>query len=271
MTQYIRSALFVPGSRPERFAKALAVGADAVIVDFEDAVEEDQKAQARINLAAFLETSPGVRVWVRVNAVDHAEFAADIAFCREQRGVAGVLLPKAESAVEVRLAASTGKPIWPLVESAAGALALREIASCEGVQRLTFGALDFAVDLGLRAGSAGAEAMLDQLRYDMVLQSRVHDLQPPLDTVYPAFDDEEGFTAVVRRSHDMGLFGALCIHPRQVAVVHAALAPSAEELAWARRVMEGAASGAAAFKVDGKMVDAPVIARARRVLESVAG
>ena len=98
-------------------------------------------------------------------------------------------------------------------------LALREIASCEGVQRLTFGALDFAVDLGLRAGSAGAEAMLDQLRYDMLLQSRVHDLQPPLDTVYPAFDDEEGFTAVVRRSHDMGLFGALCIHPRQVAVV----------------------------------------------------
>ncbi|MCY1289157.1 (3S)-malyl-CoA thioesterase [compost metagenome] len=266
MTHYIRSALFVPGSRPERFAKALAVGADAVIVDFEDAVEAELKAQARDNLASFLASHPEVRVWVRVNAAAHAEFAADLAFCQAQSGIAGLLLPKAESAAEVRRAAQTGKPLWPLLESAAGVLALAEIAACAGVQRLTFGALDLAVDLGLAAGTAAAEAMLDQLRFALLLHSRANGLQPPLDTVYPAFDDEAGFAAAIRRGRDMGLFGALCIHPKQVAVLHAALAPSAEELDWARRVVEAAASGAAAFKIDGKMVDAPVISRARRLL-----
>ncbi|AYC34084.1 CoA ester lyase [Pseudomonas cavernae] len=266
MTLYIRSALFVPGSRPERFAKALAVGADAVIVDFEDAVEADLKAQARLNLAAFLAANPDVRVWVRVNAAEHGEHAADLAFCREQAGVVGLLLPKAESAVEVRDAAATGKPVWPLIESAAGLLALGEIAACEGVQRLTYGGLDLGLDLGLSSGSEAASVIYDQTRFALLLHSRVNDLQPPLDTVYPAFDDEPGLAATIRRGRDMGLVGALCIHPKQVAVVHAALAPSAEELAWARRVVAGAATGAAAFKIDGQMVDAPVLGRARRLL-----
>lgn len=264
----VRTALFVPGSRPERFAKALASGADTVIVDFEDAVEASLKAQARDNLEAFLAANPQARVRVRVNAAGDPEQAADLELCRRLPGVIGLLLPKAERAMQVRIAASCGKPVWPLIESARGLLALGEIAACEGVERLTFGGLDLALDIGMSSGTAAAAVVYDQVRLSLLLHSRVNDLQPPLDTVYPAFDDAEGFAATLRHGRDLGLLGALCIHPRQVDVVHAALAPSADELDWARRVATAAEGGAAAFQVDGQMVDAPVLARALRLLAS---
>ena len=264
----VRTALFVPGSRPERFAKALASGADAVIVDFEDAVEASLKAQARDNLEAFLGANPEARVRVRVNAAGDPEQAADLELCRRLPGVIGILLPKAERAMQVRIAASCGKPVWPLIESARGLLALGEIAACEGVERLTFGGLDLALDIGMSSGTQAAAVVYDQVRLGLLLHSRVNDLQPPLDTVFPAFDDAEGFAATIRHGRDLGLLGALCIHPKQVGVAHAALAPSADELDWARRVVAAAESGAAAFQVDGQMVDAPVLGRARRLLAS---
>lgn len=268
MDSIVRTALFVPGSRPERFTKALASGADAVIVDFEDAVEASLKAQARDNLEAFLGANPDARVRVRVNAAGDPEQAADLELCRRLPGVIGILLPKAERAMQVRIAAACGKPVWPLIESARGLLALGEIAACEGVERLTFGGLDLALDIGMSSGTAAAAVVYDQVRLSLLLHSRVNDLQPPLDTVFPAFDDAEGFAATIRHGRDLGLLGALCIHPRQVSVVHAALAPSADELDWARRVVAASASGAAAFQVDGQMIDAPVLGRARRLLAS---
>ncbi|MDU4251871.1 CoA ester lyase [Pseudomonas sp.] len=264
----VRTALFVPGSRPERFAKALASGPDAVIVDFEDAVEASLKAQARDNLEAFLGANPDARVRVRVNAAGDPEQAADLELCRRLPGVIGILLPKAERAMQVRIAASCGKPVWPLIESARGLLALGEIAACEGVERLTFGGLDLALDIGMNSGTPAAAVVYDQVRLNLLLHSRVNDLQPPLDTVFPAFDDAEGFAATIRHGRDLGLLGALCIHPKQVGVAHAALAPSADELDWARRVVTAAESGAATFQVDGQMVDAPVLSRARRLLAS---
>ena len=267
----VRTALFVPGSRPERFAKALASGADAVIVDFEDAVEASLKARARENLESFLDANPEARVRVRVNAAGDPQQAADLELCGRLPGVTGILLPKAERAMQVRIAATSGKPVWPLIESARGLLALGEIAACEGVERLTFGGLDLALDIGMSSGTQAAAVVYDQVRLSLLLHSRVNDLQPPLDTVFPAFDDAEGFAATIRHGRDLGLLGALCIHPRQVAVAHAALAPGAEELDWARRVVEASQGGAAAFQVDGQMVDAPVLARARRLLASAGG
>lgn len=271
MNSIVRTALFVPGSRPERFAKALACGADAVIIDLEDAVESALKAKARDNLAAFLAAEPAARVLVRVNAAGDPEQAADLELCGRLPGVAGILLPKAERAAQVRVAVACGKPVWPLIESARGLLALGEIAACEGVERLTFGGLDLALDIGMSNGTPAAASVYDQVRLSLLLHSRVNDLQPPLDTVYPAFDDAEGLAATIRHGRDLGLVGALCIHPKQVGVVHAALAPSAEELDWARRVLQAAQGGAAAFQVDGQMVDAPVLGRARRLLANAGG
>lgn len=263
-----RSALFVPGSRPERFAKALAAGADVVIVDFEDAVEEPLKRQARDNLSAFLNNTPQASVWVRVNAPEHAEHLADLAFCQSHAGVVGVLLPKAESAAQVAAVAATGRPIWPIIESARGLLALAEIAQAPSVERLSFGGLDLALDLNLSSSSAAAQFVLDQARMSLLLHSRGANLQAPLDGVHPAIDDPEGLRSSVRHAYEMGFAGALCIHPKQVPVIHSALAPSADDLAWAKRVIEASASagGAGAFQLEGQMVDAPVILRAQRLL-----
>ncbi|MBV4482327.1 HpcH/HpaI aldolase/citrate lyase family protein [Pseudomonas khavaziana] len=262
----VRSALFVPGSRPERFAKALASGADAVIVDFEDAVEEPLKRQARDNLGAFLHAHPGAQVWVRINAPEHAEHFEDVAFCKAHANVAGVLLPKVESAAQVAVVAATGKPIWPIIESARGLLAVADIAHAPLVQRLSFGGLDLALDLNLSSHSRAAEFALDQARLALIVHSRAAGLVAPLDGVHPAIDDPEGLRRSIRHAYEMGFAGALCIHPKQVPVIHQALAPSAEDLAWAKRVVEAGAHGAGAYQIDGQMVDAPVLLRAQRLL-----
>ena len=142
-----RSYLFVPGNRPERFDKALASGADAVIVDLEDAVPADQKDAARALVAAWL--SAARPVVVRINAADTPWFNADVALCG-QAGVAAVMLSKSER-VEDLAAIGNGLPLIPLIESAAGFDALRAIAAAPNVQRLAFGAIDFQLDLNLRA------------------------------------------------------------------------------------------------------------------------
>jgi len=263
----IRSALFVPASRPERIPKALASGADAVIVDLEDAVEEGLKVEARANLDAFLTDHPQARLLVRINASVHPEQAADLELCRRQPGILGVVLPKVESAVQVSLVAAAGKPVWPAVESATGLHALPAIARVPGVERLTYGGLDLGLDLGLAVGSEAGERIMDQVRYALLLQSRTARLAPPLETIFPAIQDPAGLARRARMACDMGFGGLLCIHPGQVAVVHEAFMPSAEELAWARRVMAEAASGEGVFVVDGQMIDAPVVGRAQRLLE----
>ncbi|RRV10061.1 CoA ester lyase [Pseudomonas sp. v388] len=269
----VRSALFVPGSRPERFAKALAAGADVVIVDFEDAVEESLKREARDHLAAFLTRTPQAQVWVRVNAPDHPEHPDDLAFCAQQAGVGGVLLPKVENAAQVAAVWKAGKPVWPIIESAKGLLALPEIAGASGVERLSFGSLDLALDLSLTPGTAAAQLVLDQARMVVQLHSRGANLLPPLDGVYPAIGDPEGLQRAVRHAHDMGYGGALCIHPAQIPVIHAALLPDEGDLAWSRRVVaaSAAANGAGAFQLDGQMIDAPVLLRARRLLALAEG
>ncbi len=263
----VRSALFVPATRPERIAKALASGADRVIVDLEDAVEEALKDQARDNLARFLVEQPGARLLVRVNAPGHRGHDADLALCREHAGVSGILLPKAETPAQVALAHASGKPVWPIIESARGLAGVAELARAPGVERLSFGSLDLGLDLDLRHGSRAAAQVLNQARYAVLLHSRAAGLAPALDGVYPDIADSDGLRESVQFARDMGFGGALCIHPGQVAVIHAALRPDEQELDWAQRVSAAAAGGAGVFVLDGQMVDAPVIARARAILQ----
>lgn len=262
----MRTALFVPGNRPERFAKALSCGADAVIVDFEDAVQEPEKVAARQHLAQFLAFNPDARVWVRVNTVQHPQHAAELEFCTRQTGVIGLLLPKAEHPADVARATLGGKAIIPIIESAKGLLELADIARTSGVERLAYGGLDFSLDLGLMAGSAGAERMLDHVRFALLLHSRLARLPPPLETVFARFDDEQGVAAFMTAAQGMGFAGMLCIHPLQVGIVHQVMRPNALQLSWAQRVLERAEEGDGAFQLDGQMIDAPVIQRARNLL-----
>jgi len=262
----VRSALFVPATRPERIPKALATGADRVIVDLEDAVQDNLKEQARENLERFLSEHPEARILVRVNAPEHWAHAADLALCRQHAGVTGVLLPKAESAAQVLTAADTGKPIWPIIESARGLADIRAIAEAKGVERLSFGSLDLGLDLNLTTGSRAAEEILSHARYAVLLATRVAGLAPALDGVFASIQDGDGLRGAVEFARDMGFGGALCIHPSQVAIIHQALKPSLEELHWAQRIMDGARSGEGVFVLDGQMVDAPVIGRAQAIL-----
>lgn len=259
-----RAWLFVPGDRPERFDKALAAGADQVIVDLEDAVPPADKARARALLVAWLARTHA-RVAVRLNAADTGWFNDDVALL-DLPAVAAVVLPKAEDpAVLAMLAARCpGLALVPLIESAAGLAAVRAIAAVPGVERLAFGHLDFQVDLGLRDA---AEDELLPFRCEIVLASRLAHIAAPLDGVTTALDDAERLATDVARARRLGFGGKLCIHPRQVTGVRAGFAPAAAERAWAQRVLAAAAaSGGAAVAVDGKMVDRPVILRAEALL-----
>jgi len=267
ITQAIRTALFVPASRPERIAKALASGADAVIVDLEDAVEPAAKETARANLAAFIAAHPETALMVRINDASSAWFADDLDTVRRLPQGSAILLAKAQSAAEVAAVAHTGHAVIPLIETAQGVTALAEIAATSGVNRLTFGALDLGLDLGLTQDSAAANTVLDYVRSQLIIHNAAAGLAPPLDTVFPAIADEPGLARFATHARDMGFGGMLCIHPAQVAPVHAAFAPNEQELAWAQRVLAAAAENpAGAFRLDGEMVDGPVIARARRVV-----
>lgn len=273
MQPIMRSALFVPGNRPERYAKAMAAGADAVIIDLEDAVEADAKEEARAHIARFAQENPQASFLVRSNAADTSWFEADMALCKTHQAISGVVLPKAESAGQLaRVSELGGKPVIPIVESARGVLALDELAGAEGVDRLAFGYLDLMLDTGTRPDTPGARLLLDHIRCRMLLSSAAAGIRAPIDGVHPDFRDTETVSNIAIQVRDMGFSGVLCIHPSQVAVVHAAFAPSAHELDWARRVMaEFDRTGSAAFQVDGKMVDMPVIERARRILAAAAG
>ena len=254
-----RSYLFVPGNRPERFGKALASGADAVIVDLEDAVPPDLKDAARATVAAWL--SAARPVVVRINAADTPWFAADMALCRNQ-GVAAVMLAKSERVVDLA-AIGNGLALIPLIESAIGFDALRAIAAAPNVQRLAFGAIDFQLDLNLRA-------TFDELlffRSQFVLGSKLANLAAPIDSPSTAIDDLAEVEADAQRARRLGFGAKLCIHPKQVDVVNANFSPSAAEVDWAERVVAAAtASQGAAVALDGKMIDKPVILRAQAVL-----
>jgi len=268
MQTVVRTALFVPASRPERIPKALASGADRVIVDLEDAVEHLAKDSAREALCDFLGTHADARVWVRINDASTAWHDDDLKACRNHPGVAAIVLPKVESLAQARHAAQTGIDIIPILETAAGILNAAEIAATPGVQRLSFGSLDYGLDLGLTPDTDGADVVLDHARVQLLLHTRAAGLAPALDGVFPGVQDTAGMREAACRARDMGFGGMLCIHPTQVGVIHQAFAPPAADLEWARRVVAAHRdSGAGTFMLDGKMVDAPVIARARQLLE----
>jgi len=262
-----RSYLFVPGDRPERFAKARASGADAVIVDLEDAVAPANKGAARDAVAGALDAAHPVVL--RINGADTAWFEDDARLAAHP-GVSAVMLTKAAAveAVAALRTASGGKPVLALVESAAGMANLAALAAAQGVARLVFGSIDFQLDLDI----ADDDLALLPFRMQLVLASRVANLPPPVDGVTTALDDAARIESEARRARSLGFGAKLCIHPRQVPIVNGAFSPGAAEVAWAQRVVEAAAaSGGAAVAVDGKMVDAPVLARARRLLAASPG
>ena len=265
-----RSFLFVPGNRPERFAKALASGADAVIIDLEDAVPLDAKDTARTalrNAWKDFDAAERVRLLVRVNPAGTPWHSSDLAAVASLTGLGALMLPKAENAQQVEHAfMASGVPVLPLIESAEGVGQMDTISCAAGTLRLGLGHIDLQADLGMRCGPDEAE--LAPVRLALVVASRRAGLPAPVDGVTTATQDAEVLAADAQRSRRFGFGAKLCIHPAQVAGVHQALAPTEAECDWARRVLAAeVAAGGGAFSVDGKMVDPPVLLLARSLLQ----
>jgi citrate lyase subunit beta/citryl-CoA lyase len=260
-----RSYLFVPGNRPERFDKACAAGADAVIVDLEDAVPPAEKDAARAAVAQWL--SPQQPVLVRINGADSTWFERDLDLCGLP-GVAGIVLPKAERVDDIVRLTERGAPlVLPLIETAQGMWNAHAVAQARGVQRLMFGSIDFQLD----AGIDGEGEELLYFRSQLVLVSRIAGLQPPVDGVTVSIDDAAQLNADTQRARRLGFGGKLCIHPKQVAGVNQCFMPGAEEIDWAHRVLRAAAEAdGAAVALDGKMVDLPVIRKAEDIVREAA-
>lgn len=262
------SYLFVPANRPERYVKPLESGADAVIVDLEDAVALPQKEEARATLARWLRgNGPQPRLWVRINAADTVWHGDDL-LTFSALSMAGIVLPKAEeaktlSAIARRL--GPGRGLIALIESAAGLAAMREIAAVPGVQRLAFGSIDAQVDLGMQCGPEEEELM--HFRMEMVMASRLAGIAPPIDGVTTDFNDDAFLARMVQRARRMGFGAKLCIHPKQVEGVRRGFMPGEQELAWAEEVMAAVrASDGGAISLKGKMIDKPVILQAEKFL-----
>lgn len=252
--------LFVPADRPERFAKAFAAGADAVIIDLEDAVAPGMKDQARAALltARNVLAAAASPCLLRLNPEGSVFHEADLEACR---GLAlqAVMVAKVESAAAVhRVAAATGLPVFALIESARGLAAAREVAATGA--RLAFGSIDFAADLGC---AHTREALL-LARAELVLASRLAGVPAPLDGVTAGIRDLEPVRDDAAYAASLGFGGKLLIHPAQLAPAATGLRPTEDEIAWAARVLAAGREGGAAV-VDGGMIDAPVRLRAEQI------
>jgi citrate lyase subunit beta / citryl-CoA lyase len=259
-----RSYLFVPGNRPDRFDKACAAGAGAVIIDLEDAVPPAEKSKARMAVEAWV--NPANPVVLRINGVGTDWFRDDVT-CARMPGIQAIMLPKTESVEHLRRVEELlGQtiPILPLIETVQGFVNALEIARDRAVHRLVFGSLDFQLDAGIPGDQEG----LLYFRSQLVWFSRLAGILPPVDGISTAIDNPEVLRADTVRGRLLGFGGKLCIHPKQIPVVNEGFRPTDAEVAWARRVIgAGEASHGAAVAVDGQMVDRPVIARAQRILE----
>lgn len=264
--------LYVPGDRPDRFAKAVASGADAVILDLEDAVVAGRKAYARDAVAEFLADPQPVPVQVRVNELAGPDVDADLAAMAGKPGLAGLRLPKVESPEAVAVvAARVDTPLHPLIESAAGLESAYRIATAHpAVASLGLGEADLRSDLGV----AGEDGLL-WARGRVVVAARAAALPPPAMSVYANVADLDGLAASCAAGRRLGFLGRAAIHPRQLPVIVEAFRPAEGEVARARELLAAVAeaqtrdSGTVVLP-DGRFADRAMVAAARRVVDLAA-
>lgn len=273
----LRSLLFVPADRPERFDKAAASGADAVILDLEDSVVPERKAFGRDAMREWLGGPRTCAEFVRVNPLDSGLTRDDLDVVLAA-GPDGLLLPKAEGAasIEALRAMAAGAPVPPILPIATETpAAIFELGSYRAVRDhicgVTWGAEDLPAAIG--ASSAREEDGRYTPPFEMVRSLTLFAAHaagvPAIETVFPRIDAADGLAAYIARARRDGFTGMMAIHPAQVAAINAGFAPTEAELRHARAVVEAFAAhpGAGALKLDGKMIDRPHLLLARRVLD----
>jgi citrate lyase beta subunit len=274
----LRSWLFVPGHRQNMIEKALGLEVDVIIFDLEDGVPEDAKDIAREQVASALGQSSRARFFVRIHSVGHGDFDADIEAVMA-RSPDGLVLPKVEKADDVdsvlqavkKIRSAVAGPdrvdIVGMIESAGGLIRAPEIAASPSVVGLMFGAEDFAQDLGML--STGAPGEMLYARSSIVVAAASAG-KFALDKIFLDVRDQDGLAEETRVARELGFVGKTLIHPGQIDVVHCAFEPTKAEKDYARRVVAAFddAGGQGPITVDGRMVDAPVVGHARRILEN---
>jgi citrate lyase subunit beta/citryl-CoA lyase len=271
----LRSLLFVPGDRPERMEKALGLGADALILDLEDSVAPTGKPAAREHIATFLERSErgDVKLFVRINPLDSDHFVDDLVGVLGSKPD-GLVLPKAEGAASVRkLADRSGVPILPIAtETPAAVFRMGDYAEVSNeLCGITWGAEDLPAAIGAAASRDEMGAYLPpyQMVRALTLFAAAAAGVNPIETVYPNIKDLDGLQRVAEAAARDGFTGMMAIHPSQVPVINAAFTPSEAQIAHARAIVAAFADnpGAGALQIDGKMIDAPHLKQAHRILE----
>ena len=257
-----RSYLFAPGHNAKLLDRVFRAGADAVMLDLEDAVPPQAKATAREMIAEVLLDQPA---WVRVNAARTAWCEADLAAIAGR--AVGIRIPKVESASDVEWVAARAPetPIICAIESARGVLAAQEIAAAPWVRFLAIG----GVDLQRALNTTGGNLQTLYARSHLVLASRAAGIEPPIDSVFPMLGDDDGLRDQAQFARSLGFFGKSAIHPRQLEIVHQVFTPTDTEIAWAHCVLAGfdEAGGGGFALPGGEFVDLPVADRARRLLQ----
>ena len=270
----LRSLLFVPGDRPERMVKALALGADALILDLEDSVAPGAKVAARAHVAAFLAEPRTMPLFVRINPLDSGLADDDLAAVLAGKPD-GIVLPKAEggaslAALDERLSGDIA--ILPIAtETPAAIFALGSYGGVtDRLVGLTWGAEDLPAAIGAATSreADGSYTAPYQLARSLTLFGAHAAGVAAIETVYPDFRDLDGLAAYAARGRRDGFTGMMAIHPSQIAVINAAFTPSAEERVHARAIVDlfAANPGAGALQLDGRMVDAPHLKAAKALL-----
>jgi citrate lyase subunit beta/citryl-CoA lyase len=257
-----RSFLFVPGNRPARFSKARAAQPDIIVIDLEDSVPAADKTAARSHVSEWL--AAGNPAMVRIDGAGTDWYDDDLGLVAEHR--APVMLAKAERADDIiTIAQLSANPVVPLIETATGVAAAAEICAAAGVPRPAFGSIDLATELGVDPGDRDAMLMARSI---LVLAAAAARIASPIDGVTTAMTDLQAVTDDFSYAKRIGMTAKLCIHPAQVSAVHATAAPSAGELRWAQQIIAACDADGSAVAMDGEMVDAPVLRRARRIVST---
>lgn len=256
--------LYAPGDRPEVVAKALACGADAVIVDLEDAVPASRKEYARAATAELLAERPPLPVHVRVNALDSPWGGADLSALGGLHGLAGLRLPKISAPGQITAVADRtgGVSLYALLESAVGVERVRDRPRAPRPARALLGEADLRADLAV-----SAEPGLDWCRSRVVVAARAAGLAPPAQSVFPDIRDLESLAVSCARGRSLGFLGRAAIHPRQLPVIERAYLPEPGEVDAAVEVLSAARAAPGALALpDGRFVDPAVVAAAHRTL-----
>jgi citrate lyase subunit beta/citryl-CoA lyase len=272
MFDLVRSVLFVPANDERKWLRARDSGADAVILDLEDAIAPAEKELARNSVRPALmgRSSTGPLVLVRTNGLDTAWAEADLAMI-DGSGADGIVVPKAEGPSLSRLALG-GLPVIAIIETATGLQGVREVATHPRVCALLLGGADLSAELGLEYRPDGQELLY--ARSQVVMASAAAGLRSPIDVVYLDIRADDGLRAETLLARSLGMGAKACIHPGQVSIVNEVLTPSPAEVASATEVVAlyaaAIAEGTAVAVLNGKMIDLPLVLKAERTL-SMAG